>query len=254
MQQDHYEDTDVLLEGSIRKNIFKALDKNPLLKPKDLCKLLDLPYQDYKGYVTTLRYEWKKSLQNRQLLKCLKFHGAKAWIYVPKSVDSEQAHSVGWIQTKAKNRMLLWKDKNGRLMWFPSTRRCNLWIRKPSSRGKALQLLANAFFNTSLIFDNRLWQPFCKSIRFKGAHATLDLGVRLPYSKIAFLKESNGVIVKTGDASDPSSIEIEFCYPDYVEKNERVLHQNMQAMDRLAKVLEHFSREVKEKKEVRYID
>jgi hypothetical protein len=39
------------------------------------------------------------------------------------------------------------------------------------------------------------------------------------------LKDSNGVVTKTGDLSHPSSIEWEFVYPDFCEKSELALKQ-----------------------------
>jgi hypothetical protein len=40
----------------------------------------------------------------------------------------------------------------------------------------------------------------------------------------AFAK-SNGVIVKVGDTWHPNSVEVIACYPDWAERNERVLEQ-----------------------------
>jgi len=64
-----------------------------------------------------------------------------------------------------------------------------------------------------------------KSIRFKAAHAVFGTPERLPYMEIKLFKLSNGVIIKMGDRSHPHAIEIEYCYPDWAEKNERLLGQ-----------------------------
>ena len=149
---------------------------------------------------------------------------------MPDGVDSGVAVVVGWVQTKAKNGYLLWKSKLGRLEWFPSTRRVKIWVRKPASLGKAYQLLANAFFETALIFDIRVFEPFLRSVRFKGASAVFDVGRRLPYAKIDFLRLSNGVVITLGDRSHPTGVEIDFCYPDWGEKSERVLAKLLEVL------------------------
>jgi len=43
--------------------------------------------------------------------------------------------------------------------------------------------------------------------------------------KIELLKDSNGVVVKMGDISNPTALEIEFCYPRWAEKNELLFEQ-----------------------------
>lgn len=63
-----------------------------------------------------------------------------------------------------------------------------------------------------------------KSIRLKGAHAVFGTAQRLPYMEIKLFQLSNGVIIKMGDKSHPHAIEVEYCYPDWAEKNEQLLN------------------------------
>jgi hypothetical protein len=225
-------------DNSLKARVFALLEKNHELKSKDLCKLMDLQYAKDGHYVTILRSKWKYILKNRQGLKCLNFHNARAWIYCLKMVDRKAAvEGQGWLQTRAKNRMLLWRDKLGRIEWHEKGR-LSLWIRKPATLGKAKQMLANAFFKTGLISDIQVFDLWASSVRFKGAHAVYDTGETLPYAKIEFLKESLGVVVKTGDLSHPTGIEIEFLYPDWAEKNELLFQQNIKSLDRFSSVLQ----------------
>lgn len=216
---------------SIRENVFDLLRKNPLLKPKALCKLLELNYKYYKDYVTHLRFQWKNDYQKQHGLKRLRFHNWHGYVYVPKTVDRALAVDVGWIRTRARNRYFMWKDKNGRLEWF-ETNRVKVWVRKPATVGKALQLLANGFFRTALIFDIRVFNKFVKELRFKGASATLDVGQRLPYERIEFLKESNGVVLTLGDRSHPTSIEIDFHLPRWGERMEQAIESFVKVMEK----------------------
>lgn len=217
-------------EETIKDKVWALLDKNPLLLPKQICNLLHLNYNDYSNYVTFQRSKWKEYTKNKQALKGLSFHNWHGWIYVPSTVDRVLAVKSGWVRTRAKNRYLLWKDgKLGRLEWF-ETGRVKVWVKKPASLGKAYQLLADAFFKTALIFDIRVFEPFLKSLRFKGAHAVLDVGERLPYARIDFLKLSNGIVIKIGDTTHPTGIEVEFCYPTWGEANERLLSEILKSL------------------------
>jgi hypothetical protein len=61
------------------------------------------------------------------------------------------------------------------------------------------------------------------SLRLKGGTAVVETGERLPYLVIDLFRVSNGVKIKTGDSSHPTCFEIEFSYPDWAERNERLL-------------------------------
>jgi len=212
-----------LSEASIKEKIFGELDKNPLLLPIQLCKIVGLDYKYYANYVTKLRSKWKTLPQDKRGLFPSSFHGWHGFVFVPKSVDRKRAVECGWIQTRAKNHYLLWKDvKLGRLEWHVNGR-VKVWIRKPASFGRAMQLLADAYFSSGLIFDVRVFESFVKTLRFKGASAVFETNQRLPYMKIDFLKLSNGVVIKLGDRSHPNAVEVDFCYPDWGERNEQLL-------------------------------
>jgi hypothetical protein len=226
---------------SLRQQIFSLLNKNHELKPKDICKLMDLDYKQYHSYVGKTKTEWKAYYRNRQALKCLSFHNTRAWVYALRIMDRVKVavEGKGWLQTRAKNRMLLWKDPKGlgRIEWH-TTGRVNLWIKKPATIGRIKQLLANAFFATGIISDIQIFDLWANSIRLKGSHVVYDTGEKLPYARIDFLKESLGVIAKMGDVTHPTSLELEFVYPDFQERAERLMDQNMKIMDLNAKALE----------------
>lgn len=211
---------------SIKAEVEEQLDKNALLTAKPLCKILGLNYQKYGGYLRYLKHKWKYDSKNRQGLKGLtdgKFKNWQGWVYCPPTVDVKNAVEVGWIQTKARNKFLLWKSKLGRLEWHPKTRRIRVWVKKPASRGRTNQLLSDGFFNTGLIYDMRLHDAFLEAVRFKRATYILETSTRLPYFKIGFLKDSNGVIIKAGDRSHPNAFEITYFNPDWGEKVEVVM-------------------------------
>ena len=207
---------------SIRQAVFNLLDKNPLLTAKPLCKLLNLPYGRYRDYVTHLRSKWKCDYRNERGSKCSSVHGWRGWCFVPAGLDRSVAVAAGWVETKARNRWLLWKDKFGRMQWF-ETDRVSLYVRKPANLGKAYQLVCNGFSFTGLITDVKVLESVLKNVRFKGAHFVFDTKERLPYLVIDLFKKSNGVVIKVGDRTHPTSIEIIASYMDWAERNEQLL-------------------------------
>jgi hypothetical protein len=231
---------------SLRQQAFKLLEKNHILKPSQLCKLLGLSFEQHGNLMKKYRYEWKRDYKNRLGLKCLKFHAARGWIYALRMFDRENVERLivaGWRQTRARNRMIVWdKDKQhlGRLEWF-TTGRINIWVRKPATWGKVKQLLAKAFMWNKLIESTEVFELWANTARFKGAHAVYDYGQRVPYAKVEFLKEALGVVVKTGDVSHPTALEIEFVYPDWAEKIEKRLEQNDKVVQQNSQAIENFN-------------
>lgn len=209
---------------SIRQSVFERLDENPLLTAKGLCRLLDLPYSKYWNYAGRLRCEWKHYRRSERGSTCSSVHGWRGWCYVPAGVDRVRALDTGWVQSKARNRWLLWRDRLGRLQWF-ETGRVNVYVRQPASLGRAYQLACNGFSFTGLITDFKVLEEVLLSVRFKGAHYVFRTGQRLPRLTVDLFAKSNGVVIKVGDVSHPDALEIVATYPDWAEQNERLLEQ-----------------------------
>jgi hypothetical protein len=239
---------------SLRQRIFKILDKNHVLKAKELCFITKLPYDRCHETVQEYRQQWQSGYRNRQALNRLSLHKVRGWIYVLKSIDrtrlleEDEAKLHGWVLTRARNGMLLFRDPNlGRLEWF-RTGRVNFWIKKPASWGRVKQLLANGFYKNGLIFDIELFDSWADTARFKGAHICFDTGERLPYARVDVLKDSLGVVAKIGDVSHSTCLELEFVYPDWAERNERLfeqgnkmLAQNHEALKQDVEAMKQFS-------------
>ena len=221
-------------EPTIKAAVFKLLDKNPLLTAKPICKILELRFNDYRMYVSKLRSQWRSLPKNERGSKC-SIHGWRGWCYLPKEVSGgirSHAVEVGWVETRARNRWLLWKDRLGRLQWF-ETGRVNLYVRKPANLGKAYQLVCNGFSFTGLVTDIKLLEQVLSTLRFKGAHYVFATEQRLPRLTIDLFAKSNGVIIKVGDRSHPHAVEVVACYPDWAERNERLIEQLNDTLKRL---------------------
>lgn len=211
---------------SIRQQVFSLLDKNTKLTTKKLCELLHLDYHKHRQYVWNLRSLYKTSSRFGRASKCSSVHGWRGWCRVPNGLDRLTAVEKGWIETKSRNRFLLWRNRKlGRLMWF-ETGRVNVYVCAPASVGKAYQLIVNAFSRfTSLITDVNVLQSVIHSFKFKGAHYVFETDHPLPKFTIAMFDKTNGVTVKLGDVSHPRAVEMIVHYPDWSERNERLLEQ-----------------------------
>lgn len=212
--------------STIKEQVIKLLKKNPLLTAKPLCKLLDLDFKQYGSYINNIRSDWKTSLRFQQGSKVkASFHKSRGWVYVDRlKLDLDVAKERGWIQSRMKNKALIWKDsKYGRMVWFPTTGRVNLNINAPALKGRVYQLFCNGFSMTGLITSMVILGKMLESIRLKAAHAVFESSQKLPYMVIDLFKLSNGIVIKSGDKTHPTSIEVEFCYPNWQEKNERLL-------------------------------
>jgi len=98
-------------------------------------------------------------------------------------------------------------------------------VRRPANLGKAYQLVCNGFSFTGLLTDLKAIEQVLAGVRFKGAHYVFITEQRLPRLTIDLFAKSNGVIIKVGDVSHPSGVEIIATYPDWAEKNEWMLEE-----------------------------
>ena len=230
---------------SIRKRVFRELDKNPRLTPSDLRSILGLHGRVSLQVLANYKTQWLHNHRIERGSKC-SIHAWRGWCHVPLSLRG-RALDVGWLRSRARNRWFLWRDRLGRLEWF-ETGRVNVYVRRPASVGRAYQLICNGLSFTGLITDMKVLEKVLSTVRFKGAHYVFPVGQRLPKLTINLFQKSNGVIIKVGDVSHPDSLEVIAVYPDWAERNERLF-------DRLTDVLKRlFEPSVLEvKKDVEYV-
>jgi hypothetical protein len=244
--------------NNLRTQIFGLLDgegqSNPLLTPKQICKLLNLTYKQYHNYVSKTKWEWKYYYQNERGSKCSNFHCFKAKgrldlelsVALRRLVEADwdkNGLGFGWVCSKAKNRFWIWKCKLGRAVWF-ETGLVGLNVRRPGNLGKAKQLFCEAFVNSGLVSDFKLLGPVLEKIRPKSGHFPYSAGERLPYMVIDDFEQSHGIVIKVGDRTHPDSIEVIASFSgtmdhalDKLEKVEKTESKNSEALHKITGIL-----------------
>lgn len=228
---------------SLRQRAFLLFMKYGNLKPKDACRMLKVPLTK-ASLLRNYKAAWKRNylfgLGSKLQRKPDGFHKARGWVFVDRlNLSVEKALQSGWIQSKNRNKVLIFKDPKGRIEWHRKSGRVNIHIRQPppATKGRVYQLFCNGFSMTGLIDSMQVLTVVLESIRLKGATAVWDLGVKVPYFVIDLFKMSNGVVIKGGDLSHPTGIEVEFCLPDFQEKAEAQLSRNTQIIEEFIKLL-----------------
>lgn len=205
--------------NSIRAQVFKELDENPLNTAKKLAVLLKLPYKQYHNYLTKLRSDWKYYHRNERGSRCSNYHCYKACVVLGQAEQpAREIALVGsWVLSKARNKFLVWRGKLGRVVWF-GTGRVLLFVKKPGNLGKAKQLFCDAFASTGLITDLKVVCEICDRIRPKSGHFPYETTQVLPRFEIRDFVDSHGILIKVGDRSHPNAVEVIAEFTSQLEK------------------------------------
>jgi hypothetical protein len=233
---------------SMRKEVCKLLDENPLLTAKMLAKLMNLDYKKYRQTLTNYRNFWVYNHENERGSKCSSLHcfKAKVKLDLPLSqdlrgvVDSNvEEMAFGWVLSKARNRFLVWKGRLGRVVWFESGT-VTLHVKRPGNLGKAKQLFCDAFVNSGLLTDVKVLNPILERIRPKSGHFPYSSGQRLPYMVIRDFEERHGIVIKVGDKTHPNAIEVIASFSNAIDSAlQKIdnLDKSGQALNRISDIL-----------------
>lgn len=226
---------------SIKSQVFELLEKDHTLQPRQIQKRLKLSSKSYH-YLRNLSSLWKVSHFFGVGSKCpTSQHNVRAFCYVPASVDRKSAIVAGWVPSKNRNKVLIWKDVVfGRIEWW-QTRRVLVHINRPQTMGRVKQFLSNAFFKTGLIWDERVFNPWIDSVQWFGSHDVYEIGERLPYMRLDGYREELGFVLRAGDRSNPTCYEIEWAKPDWMEKHELLSHMAIVCVGQNSQVILQFN-------------
>lgn len=222
-----------------RRTVFTFLDKNPLLTPSQLAKLIGIPDEKRKkemAYLKTLKHDFKGNYQkergsNRSTPD--EFHNVFYKGVLPLEVVKDVSGKLNalrlgfgtgcWGVSKNSNHGFIYKSGLGRIRFF-ATGTVELFVRKPASDGKCMQLFCDAFTKTNLIDSIAVVEKFQQGL-MRRFHATFNLGQKLPYCKVTAFEGSNGFTMVSGDRSHPSSLEFMFSYNSEVQNVRALVEQ-----------------------------
>jgi hypothetical protein len=222
------------------------LDERHKGKIIKLASFLGIDYKTNKLYLWQISSDFKTDVRNRQGLKPPNWHNWLGRIKTLEGLSREEAVKKDWVQTKAKNHYLLWKDPRGlgRLEWHVDGT-VKVWVRKPVSDVKKLQLLANGFFNTYLVSDIKVFTEWAKTLRQTGEDCAVHVGFDVPYFKIDLFEESNGITIVGGDKTHRDCVEARLRVPEwsreYREKADFVIQGYKTLIEQLSKPLQDLS-------------
>jgi hypothetical protein len=103
-------------------------------------------------------------------------------------------------------------------------------------------LLADAFFNTFLITDIKVFTEWTRTLRHIGVHCAVDVGFDVPYFRIDLFQDSNGFVVVGGDKSHRNCLEFKLQVPEWSEefrqKADLALQMSLRAVEQFSKTLQ----------------
>jgi len=215
---------------SLRKRVFKLLDKDPLLKPMQICNLIEgITYEQNGEVVTQYKKQWKKEYKSqRGLIRSCPddVHNVFYKGVLPPNVVRDARSKplpFGWRLSRSKNKFWLFKSTLGRVRFF-ETGTVEIFVRKPANLGKCMQLFCDAFTKNYLITDIRVVDQFKAGLMIR-FHATYKTGQRLPYMKITTFEDTHRLIFVSGDSTHPDCYEIIKEYSAEVEQARRLFEE-----------------------------
>lgn len=247
-------------EGNEKEQVFWLLRKySTRLSTRLICQILEWNYDSLKGYIYKLRAEYKTLPDYINGINRISLHHQHYYGRVVKSLDRRADHIVtilaieaGWIDHRSKNKMLIWKDRDGWVKWWESGK-IREFVHKPANDGKKKQILANAFYKTFLMSDLALFDVWADSIKLHDGHLVYETDKRLPYARIELLRGSHGVVVTIGDKSNPSAVEIQWSLPTWAEDFEILTHENIGVIKQFNDFLRDLSQPKPPDREQKYI-
>ena len=219
------------------ESLGKSWSKVYCAKALELLELEDSPKN--RKYFYDRKSEFKGSLNKRHLGSKYKkpqvsfhnFNEASLFLSVAFSLRVRgEAVKKGWIDPKARNKYIKWKERAGWIRWYPTTGRVRIHVKKPVTEGKILQLLANAFFNTDLLSDIKNFTAFYRSFYLKKVKVTHNIGKRIPPFRIEFSDGFSRMVIMN-DKSHPQAIEIDYLLLKEAEEHKHLLIETQRTLN-----------------------
>lgn len=219
-----------------RQAVFKLLDENPLLSFAALRQKLrkaniTLKNQTIRNYMSQWRLYSRKGAVPR-------FHFGLGQL--KSTFDAclwEAAPFYGWKVSRNKNRERLWFESNITLGWHRNGT-VVFRFRGFKPQGHLLGVFSHAFWRVLLsTWKTEREAADCLQALFKERyrqitrHSTYETGQPLPRTIIRDRENSHGEIIKLGDGSDPTRVEIEEREPFWLSKLDETMDLHVRHLE-----------------------
>lgn len=208
-----------LKDGSIKKQVLTVWMEKPFFKPKKICHILRLDYQQHGNYVRNLLSQFRCN-QNLAYPKKPILHKRSfvwfgvGWGFAPKG---ETLKNFGWRQSCNQNGHWVFKSVDGSVQWFKNGT-VMLHLKGELLVARAKELFSKAFG----WFPKDLLVKFLDvPMREHRRHWVFEVGSPLPRFYIDRFKASHGLAFYS-DGSHPTSVEVEETQPFWLGSLENV--------------------------------
>lgn len=238
---------------SIRKRVFEILRKNPYYKPKYICKLLGLRYEEHGHYVSTLKSYFHSYYKIGSPQK--PHRRVFVWENVPRKLlldfieektgDRTFYQGLGWRLPKStqRNRFLIYRGSHGTVHWYPSGK-VILYLRGSLMLARVKELFSKAF---SFLPGDMLLRYLDAPIREESRHMVFDVGGPMPRFEIRHYEKSHGLVIFT-DGSHPQSLEVAETNPFWLQEFTEVVSSFGRQIDSHMQLISEWKKEAKERR------
>lgn len=239
----------MVIDNSIRKQVYFLWVQNPHFKAKLICQKLKLDYKNHGQYVNNLLSSFRSHNNFGFAQKPLPHRRIFVWNDILRELLPEKKlEKLGWKLSNNRNGMLIFSGDQGTVHWYKNGK-VRLYLRGAVQIARAKELFCRAFhwFTTSLV---------CRYVdaplREVGRHWVFEVGCEVPRFDIHSFKSSHGIRVFS-DGSHPRAVEIEETQPFWLRQFEKItakLEREIDShLDLLYKWKEEADKRVIEKKE-----
>jgi len=238
---------------SLRQRVFTILRDKPYYKPKYICKLLGINYDQHGHYVNTLKsyfHSYYKIGSPQKPHRRVFVWGCVVEDYDVRMAYREKALENKWRLPKSRqrNKFLIYRGSHGTVHWYPSGK-VMLYLQGGLMLARVKELFSRAF---SFLPRNLLLRYLDAPVREESRHMVFDVGAPMPRFDIRFYEKSHGIRIFT-DGSHPQSIEVSESSPFWLQGFTEVVENFGRQIDSHMELISTWQWEAEERRSRRSI-
>ena len=231
----------------VTRRIRNFLWRFPKAMPKEVCRILDLPYKRYHNMIGVEKSRLKKFLAAKKKGRVLgplehrvewgtekrlapALVGAVEFEALRRKPTRVQKKPFGeWYVIPNRNRMLFYRDDFVSIRVFPKSGTCRVLCSKPMDWPQLKICVENAFFKAGL--DLKDCEALTEQLVVPSRSRVFKVGPVTPF-EIGFYEESLGITIKA-DGSHPEHIEVPEKWPTWIKPQLNAIAEQTGAITKL---------------------